>query len=251
MHAPLLVTHDLGRRFGGLHAVKRVSLEVHAGELLAIIGPNGAGKTTFFNLLSRHIDPSEGRVTFAGRDITRLPPHALPAIGMARTFQRTNLFWELTVRENVRLAVQATMVGGYPVHRRLGAYGEVAARVDDVLRRVDLEEHANLPVNKLSHGDQRMTEIAIALGSGPQILLLDEPLAGMGPTETEHAVRLFAGMKGNLTMLLIEHDMDVVLTIADRIAVLNFGELIAVGTPEAIKSDPSVQAAYLGAEPPC
>lgn len=248
---PILTARNLSRHFGGLHAVSDVTLEVRQGELLAVIGPNGAGKTTFFNVLSRQIDPTHGAIEFDGEDITHLKPHRLPAIGISRTFQRTNLFWELSVRENVRLAAQAHMVGGYPILRRLDAYPEVDERVNAVLERVDLVEQADLVANKLSHGDQRLAEVAIALGAAPKLVLLDEPLAGMGPTETRRAVEVFRNLKGAHTVLLIEHDVDVVLDIADRIAVLNFGKLIAVGSPEAIKSDPLVQSAYLGAELTC
>jgi branched-chain amino acid transport system ATP-binding protein len=248
---PILVARNLSRHFGGLHAVSDVTLEVYAGELLAVIGPNGAGKTTFFNILSRQIDASNGSIEFAGEDITRVPPHRLPAIGISRTFQRTNLFWDLTVRENVRLAAQAHMIGGYPITRRLHSYPAVRERVGAVLHQVGLEEQADLVANKLSHGDQRLAEVAIALAAAPKLVLLDEPLAGMGPTETRRAVQLFKSLKGAHTVLLIEHDVDVVLDIADRIAVLHFGKLIAIGTPAAIKADPLVQSAYLGAELTC
>lgn len=244
--SPLLRCFGLSRHFGGVRAVRDVDLEVRTGEFLAIIGPNGAGKTTLFNLLTRQVDPSSGRIVLGDRDITAIAAHELPRLGVARTFQRTNLFWDLTVRENIRLAVHAQMVGGYALWARRDAYPAVKARVDQVLDEVGLAGHAELPARKLSHGDMRLTEVAIALGSSPRLLLLDEPLAGMAPTETRQTVELLNRIRRNVSIVLIEHDMDVVLSIADRIVVLDFGQVIASGAPAEIRANARVQEAYFG-----
>lgn len=236
----------LSRHFGGVRAVVDADVVARQNEVLAIIGPNGAGKTTLFNLLTRQIGPTSGRIFYGDTEITALPPHALPGIGIARTFQRTNLFWDLSVRENVRLAVQAKRVAGYPVHRHRDTYPEVDASVNEVLHRVGLEAYADLPARQLSHGDQRLTEVAIALGSAPRVLLLDEPLAGMAPTETSRTVVLFNELRKDISIILIEHDMEVVLSLADHVIVMNFGQVIAEGSPAEVRANEQVQAAYFG-----
>ncbi len=241
----LLRTKALTRRFGGITAVDDVSIEIAENQFRAIIGPNGAGKSTLFNLLARTFEPSSGTIEFDGRDITRVPMHRLPALGIGRTFQKSNLFWHLSLRENIRLAVQALKVPPYRFWR-LRRQGDLDAAVDRILARMDLDRVADQTVSTMSHGDQRLAEVAVALGSAPRLLLLDEPLAGMSPQETQRAVGIFKELARNTTIILIEHDMDVILHLAERITVLETGRVIADGTGEQIRNDPRVREAYLG-----
>ena len=236
------------KHFGRLAAVRDVSLAVPRGELRAVIGPNGAGKTTFFNLISGLFPPSAGRVLFDGRDVTRLPAHARVKLGMARTFQITEIFPELNVFENVRIA--AEVAGGYrlrPWINRAEA-AKVHQRVEDTLKLVGLETKTGRLVGELSHGDQRAAEIAMALALQPHLLLLDEPTAGMGDQETYQITQLIRRLHrdSNYTIVLIEHDMRVVFHLADRICVLDQGRMLAQGTPKEIAANEAVQAAYLG-----
>ncbi|HLW60488.1 MAG TPA: ABC transporter ATP-binding protein [bacterium] len=245
----VLITERLTRRFGGVVALKGVSLDIPSGERHAIIGPNGAGKTTLFNLISGELSPSSGRVLLDARPITGLPPHRIAAWGLARTFQRNNLLLNLSALENVRLAVQAHT----PATRRLLTPAtRLRGLLDDahaLLARVGLESSAPLPARALSYGEQRQLEIGIALAGRPRILLLDEPTSGMSPAETANMTRLIAHLEREQTIVLIEHDMDVVFAIADRITVLHLGEVLAVGTPGQVKAHPRVQEVYLGAPP--
>ena len=244
----LLQVENVSKRFGKLVAVDGVSMSVEAGELRAIIGPNGAGKTTFFNLLSGAFRPTSGRVCFAGEDVTRLPPERRVWRGMARTFQITEIFPDLTASENLRIPVE--IVAGYRmrpwISRRQS--DEVSERVTELLTMGRLTGMADRRVGELSHGDQRTIEILMALALGPRVLLLDEPTAGMGEQETEDIVRLIGDMhrKLNLTTLLIEHDMRVVFQLAHRILVLAEGRVLAEGAPEQISANEAVQTAYLG-----
>lgn len=244
----LLDVRSVGRNFGSLAAVRGVSLRVEPRELRAVIGPNGAGKTTFFNLLSGAIRPSSGSVHFDGRDVTEVPAWRRVALGMARTFQITEIFPELTVAENLRVAVEAA--SGLRLRPWLGraAARVVARRVDEMLDLARLSSKAGRLVGELAHGDQRVAEIAMALALRPRLLLLDEPTAGMGEQETYDITQLIRRLHrdGDLTIVLIEHDMRVVFHLADRIAVLDQGTLIADGTPAEIAADTAVQAAYLG-----
>jgi branched-chain amino acid transport system ATP-binding protein len=246
----LLVIKGLTKHFGALRAVQDVSLAMEEGELRAIIGPNGAGKTTFFNMVTGFFPPTSGSITFDGRDITQLAVAARVGIGMARTFQITEIFPELTVRENLRIGVESK--GGFRLRLFLGR-GEaaaIAARIDEILDLAGLEDKAERRVGELSHGDQRATEIAMALTLRPRILLLDEPTAGMGEQETYDVARLVRRLnrEHGYTVLLIEHDMRVVFNLADHISVLEQGRLLAEGTPAEIAANPVVQAAYLGTE---
>jgi len=244
----ILEVAGVSKRFGSLVAVSDVSLKVSKGELRAIIGPNGAGKTTFFNLISGLFAPSTGRIVFDGRDITTLAAHRRVALGMARTFQITEIFPELTVFENVRIGTEVAM--GYALRPWVSRAekDEVRRRVDDTLQLVGLKPKADRLVGELAHGDQRSAEIAMALSLQPQLLLLDEPTAGMGDQETYVITQLIRRLHrtGNVTIVLIEHDMRVVFHLADMITVLDRGALLAEGTPQEIAANEGVQAAYLG-----
>ena len=244
----LLEVEDVSRHFGSLVAVDHVSLKVNEGDLRAVIGPNGAGKTTFFNLISGFFPPTSGRIVFNGEDVTALPPYARVIRGMARTFQVTEIFPELTVRENVRVPVE--VAAGYRLRPWLSrdADGEMKARVSELLDMGGLSAKADRLVGELSHGDQRATEIMMALALKPRLLLLDEPTAGMGDQETYDITRLIGRLHKDqrLTIVLIEHDMRVIFHLADRIMVLGEGKVLAEGTPDEIARDERVQAAYLG-----
>jgi branched-chain amino acid transport system ATP-binding protein len=244
----LLEVDDVSRHFGSLVAVDHISLKVNEGDLRAVIGPNGAGKTTFFNLISGFFPPTSGRIVFNGEDVTALPPYARVIRGMARTFQVTEIFPELTVRENVRVPVE--VAAGYRLRPWLSrdADGEMKARVSELLDMGGLSAKADRLVGELSHGDQRATEIMMALALKPRLLLLDEPTAGMGDQETYDITRLIGRLHKDqrLTIVLIEHDMRVIFHLADRIMVLGEGKVLAEGTPDEIARDERVQAAYLG-----
>ena len=244
----LLEVHEVTQRFGELAAVNRVSLNVEEGELHAIIGPNGAGKTTFFNMISGFYRPTSGRIMFDGADVTDVPPNARVGLGMARTFQITEIFPELSVRDNLRIAVEVTQ----GLRLKMRATGPQTARtnalVDELLDTGGLTEKADRHVGELSHGDQRSTEIMMALALKPKLLLLDEPAAGMGSQETYDTAVLIRKLHRTqkLTIVLVEHDMRVIFNLADRITVLTEGEVLEVGTPEEIAASEKVQVAYLG-----
>ncbi|PZQ46134.1 MAG: ABC transporter ATP-binding protein [Rhodovulum sulfidophilum] len=234
MAAVILEARGLARRFGGLRAVDGVDLDLRRGEIHALIGPNGAGKTTLVSLLCGRIAPSAGSIAFEGRDITRLPAHARVRLGIAYTFQITSIYPRLTVFENVELAAQ-----------RRGTEG-LAARTAEALDRVGLGAVAASRAGDLAYGHQRLVEIAMGLALAPKLLILDEPTQGLANSEVEAFARLVRGLAGETTILLIEHNMELVMTLAERITVLNFGRVLATGTPEAIRADQGVQAAYLG-----
>jgi branched-chain amino acid transport system ATP-binding protein len=244
----MLDIRGVTKRFGSLVAVDDVSMQVAAGELRAIIGPNGAGKTTFFNMISGFFPPTKGDIVFDGETVTRLPVTARVARGMARTFQITEIFPELSVRENVRIAQESA--DGFRLHMWVSRAetARVMREVDELLAQVGLSNSADRLVGELSHGDQRAAEIAMALALRPRLLLLDEPTAGMGEQETYQVAGLIRRLHRNsaYTIVLIEHDMRVVFNLADRITVLAEGRMLADGTPQQIAEDPHVQAAYLG-----
>ena len=243
----LQVSHAT-KRFGSLVAVRDVSLSVADGELRAIIGPNGAGKTTFFNLISGFFPPTSGTIVFDGKDITALPAHARVGLGMARTFQITEIFPELTVFENVRISTE--VANGFRLRPRLSVSesNRVRGEVEAMLEQTGLGSKSARLVGELSHGDQRAAEIAMALALKPRILLLDEPTAGMGEQETFQMTQLIRKLhrESKFTVVLIEHDMRVVFHLADRVTVLDQGSLLAEGTPSEIAVNEAVQSAYLG-----
>ena len=244
----LLEVRSVTKTFGSLVAVNGVSLSVAPGELRAVIGPNGAGKTTFFNMISGFTAPTQGEITFNGEDVTVLPAYRRVKIGMARTFQITEIFPELTIQENVRIA--AEVAAGYRLRPWISRAhtAELSRHVDETLKLVGLAGKARRLVGELAHGDQRAAEIAMALALKPRLLLLDEPTAGMGDQETQEITALIRRLHKNsrYTIVLIEHDMQVVFHLADRISVLDQGRLLAEGAPQDIASNDAVQAAYLG-----
>jgi len=244
----LLQVEHVTKRFGSLVAVNDVSMTVERGELRAVIGPNGAGKTTFFNLISGFLTPSSGRIVFDGQDVSAMPPTQRVWRGMARTFQITEVFPELSTHDNLRIAVE--VAAGYRLRPWLArdSDGEVQARVGELLDMGGIAAQANRLVGELSHGDQRATEIMMALALNPRLLLLDEPTAGMGDQETYDIAMLIRRLHKNqsLTIVLIEHDMRVVFNLADRIMVLAEGAPLAEGTPQEIAGNEAVQTAYLG-----
>lgn len=247
----LLEIVGLRRRFGGIWATDGVDLRVEENEIHALIGPNGAGKTTLIHLISGGLPADEGQLRFAGADITRLAMHARVAHGITRSYQITQIFPHLTLLENVRLAVQARrrdFGSSFRFWRPASADFRMIEEAEEWLGRVALAEKAGIPACDVSHGEQRALELAMALATRPRLLLLDEPMAGMGPEESEHMARLIASLKGTQTVLLVEHDMDIVFRLADRISVLVAGRIVASGTPDAVRADPAVRRAYLGDE---
>jgi branched-chain amino acid transport system ATP-binding protein len=245
---PLLECRGLTRRFGALVAVDSVDMTVEAGETRAVIGPNGAGKSTLFNAITGTLKPSSGDVLFAGEPITGLPVHVTAQKGVARTFQRCHVFPALTARENVRIAAQARdaqrwrFLGGGPV---LGRSTVVA---DEALERLRLTRLADMPAAMMSHGDQRLLEVAMAIAQRPRLLMLDEPTQGLSIEETDRAIQILKDMLsvGDLSVILVEHDMDVVFKLADRITVLHRGRVIADDVPVLVKANAEVRSAYLG-----
>ncbi len=238
---------DLTKAFGGLLAVDHVSLRVPTGQRHALIGPNGAGKTTLFNCIAGTLPPTTGRVTLFGRDVTRLAEPRRTSLGLARTFQISNLFPGLTGLENVLLAVQGTARHKWVLHRPVEAYPECLDRAAAELERVGLAHRAGEPVHRFSYGERRQLEFALALASRPRAILLDEPAAGLSPAERERIVRTIFQVPRDITVLLIEHNMDVVLGLADRITVLHNGRVIVEGTPDEVRADPQAREVYLGA----
>jgi branched-chain amino acid transport system ATP-binding protein len=245
---PVLETRGLGRHFGALEAVADVSLGVEPGVLHAVIGPNGAGKTTLFHLMSGLLAPTAGRVLFQGEDVTALRAPARCRRGISRTFQITSIFPELSVLENVRIAVQLKTGGNFRVLGGGALLKETERRAWESLQSLGLQPRAAEPAATLPHGDQRLLEIAMAVAQGPALLLLDEPTQGLSPEDTAATVAVIRRLarERRLTIVLVEHDMDVVFGLAERISVLQFGRLIADGSPDAIRADAAVQKAYLG-----
>ncbi|HZS68487.1 MAG TPA: ABC transporter ATP-binding protein [Burkholderiales bacterium] len=243
----LLETRELTKSFGALTAVNGVNLRVEAGTLHSIIGPNGAGKTTLFNLLTGQFPPSAGRILFDGRDVTGTRAHRIAHLGLARSFQRTNVFPAFTLLDNVWVAAFACAPSWRGLlWKRTEGYAEVTARARQALTDVGLIAKEHQVAREISHGEQRQLELAIALAAAPRVLLLDEPAAGLSPEETRRMVALVRALKGRYTIVLIEHKMDIIMSVSDRITVMHFGSLIAEGTPAEIQRNPDVRRAYLG-----
>jgi branched-chain amino acid transport system ATP-binding protein len=243
---PLLQIEGLTKRFGGVVPADAITLDIAPGEVHAVIGPNGAGKTTLIGLVSGEIAPQQGRIHFDGADITRLPIHRRTRLGLARSFQITSLIGGFTALDNVALAVQAHRGHSFRFWRDARREDALRAPAMAALARVGLAERAGMRVERLSHGEHRQLEIAMALAGEPRLLLLDEPMAGMGPDESAQMVRMLRQLKGSTAILLVEHDMEAVFALADRLTVLVYGRIIASGAPEAIRADAAVREAYLG-----
>ncbi|HET8532940.1 MAG TPA: ABC transporter ATP-binding protein [Methylomirabilota bacterium] len=246
MTPPLLAVESLRRTFGALTALDGVSFAVASHERRAIIGPNGAGKTTLFNVITGELRPTGGRILFEGAPIEGLAPHALARRGISRSFQRNNLFPKLAVRENLRLAAAVGTPGTWDllgsVERRRGPLD----RAREVAEVVGLTGRLDEPAGRLSYGEQRQLEVGVALATAPRLLLLDEPTAGMSPEETQRMTRMLEALPRDVTLLIIEHDMDVVGSLADRVTVLHYGEVLTEGTFAEVKADPRVYEVYLG-----
>jgi branched-chain amino acid transport system ATP-binding protein len=248
MSEPLLQVIGLRKAFGALRATNDLSFQVQTGELHALIGPNGAGKTTLVDQLSGDLLPDDGKVLFDGRDITTLKAHRRARLGIARSFQITQIFEGMTVAENLGLALLAGRGGNFHFFREWRASSRINAELTAALTRFDLLHHADQPVGSLSHGEKRQLEVGMALVVKPRLLILDEPMAGLGPGGTVELTKIIKQLKRDLTILLVEHDMDVVFSLADRITVLVYGRQIASGSPEEIRANPEVRRAYLGEE---
>ena len=242
----MLEVRKLTKTFGALRATDGIDLDVREGETHAVIGPNGAGKTTFISQLAGNLLPDSGTVRFAGSDITRLPAPRRARMGLARSFQITSIYPEFTALDNVALAVQARSGHSFRFWKPARADRSLAGPAEGVLEEVGLSERRNILAANLSHGEQRQLEVAMALATNPRLLLLDEPMAGMGTDESQRMIALLSRLKQTKTIILIEHDMDAVFRLADRISVLVYGRVIATGAPEAIRANDEVRKAYLG-----
>ncbi len=248
MTDPILKIHNLTKRFGGNTAVSGINLEVAPRETLAIIGPNGAGKTTFYNMVSGRMQPTEGSVELNGHDITGLKPHKISRMGVSRSFQINNIFPEMTVRQNVEVALSAFHGYSRKLFNIASGNRKVQAEADELLNRLSIGELSNQRAGIISYGDKRLLEIAVVLATRPKLVLLDEPTAGMTPEETRRVTKLIRSLadSGDYTFLITEHDMGVVFDLADRILVMHRGESLVIGTVEEVKNHPEVKKAYLG-----
>ena len=242
----LLVVQQLAKSFGGVAANDALDLSVEHGELHAVIGPNGAGKTTLINQLSGEMRPDSGRIVFGGQDITHAPAYRRSLLGLSRSYQITSVFREFTVLQNVAMAVQAHAGHSFAFWSPAASDPSLTEPAAAVLTQVGLSDRASAPVSSLAHGEQRQLELAMALVTRPKLLLLDEPMAGMSHREAENIVALLASLKGRYSILLVEHDMDAVFALADRITVLVYGKAIACGAPDEIRGNPEVRENYLG-----
>lgn len=248
MADPMLLINDLHKNFGGLIVTDGVTLNIGQGELHAVIGPNGAGKTTLINQISGLIAPTAGTINFNGVDITGMPADQRAALGLARSFQITSVLPGFSALENVALAVQAHSGTSYRFFGRADRDQAINDTANAALAEVGLAERGQIVAAHLSHGEKRALELAIALAMGPKLLLLDEPMAGAGREESERIIDVLRRLKGRFAMLLVEHDMNAVFALADRISVLTYGRILASGAPDAVRTDPQVVAAYLGEE---
>ena len=248
MSEPILAARKVTKRFGGLAAVNNVSVDLWQGRIHAVIGPNGAGKSTLTNLLSGDIAPTMGTVMLAGRDVTGWNPEKISRAGLGRSYQKTNIFLPFTVWENVRLAAQSRTPHPAAWLRRATSIKESNGRAELAIELAGLQHRRNAIAGTVSHGEQRQLEIAMALATDPKVLLLDEPLAGMGTAEAERMVQLLLRIKPGHAIMLVEHDMDAVFALADTLTVMVNGQVIASGTPAEVRADATVQSAYLGEE---
>jgi branched-chain amino acid transport system ATP-binding protein len=248
----LLETRNLTKKFGGLRALDGVDIAVEEGELVSLIGPNGAGKSTLINVITGLLESTEGEITYAGTDLVGLEPFEITQLGVGRSFQTASIFPGLTVRENVEVASFATEHDSFSINffRRRDSYDDVRDRTERILETIELEEEADLPATELPYGDERRLEVAIGLTTDPDLMFMDEPTAGMSPGETDMTVSLIRDLiaEWGMTVCLVEHDMDVVFDVSDRIFTLHQGEIIAKGTPGEIRDHPAVREAYLGGE---
>ncbi len=244
----LLTIKNLHKRFGGVNASDDINLEVFDGELHAIIGPNGAGKTTLISQLCGSVLPDSGKITFDGIDITRLAHFRRAKLGMTRSFQITSLLMDMSVLDNVALGVQAKQAHSYRFFKSARSLSHLRDEAANALEQIGLSHRANVLTKELSHGEHRQLEIAVALATGAKLMLLDEPMAGLGPMESAKMISFLKELKSKRTILLIEHDMDAVFALADRISVLVYGKIIATGSPVEIRNDTAVRHAYLGEE---
>ncbi len=243
-----LELRGLSKSFGALHVTRDVNLAVRTGEVHALIGPNGAGKTTLITQISGELLPDAGAILLAGQPITRLPAHRRAAAGLARSFQISQVFPEFDVEDNVAMAVQARTPGGFDMWRNARRDARLRDPAREAIARVGLDGRRRVRVGELAHGEKRQLELAMALALGTTTLLLDEPMAGMGTEESRRMAELLAELKGTYTILLVEHDMDVVFALADRITVLVYGQAIFTGTPDAVRANAEVRKAYLGGD---
>lgn len=243
-----LRVRGLSKNFGGLQVLQDLSFAMDLGEKVAVIGPNGAGKTTLLNVVSGLLPATAGEIYITGREITKLPSHIRVRIGLARSFQLNNLFLDLTVLENVLLALQGTTSFHFQMLRPIALYGRLFARAQHLLEGANLYQRRGVPVSALSYGEQRQLEVILALASGPKVLLLDEPTSGLSAVEINPLIVLLDNLPGDTALLFCAHDMDLVFALADRVLVLYYGRIIAEGTPKKIQADARVREIYLGAE---
>ena len=248
MNEPVLRISNLSRHFGGVVAVSGITLDVMHKETLAIIGPNGAGKTTLYNMLSGRMVPTTGKIIFEGHDITGLPPHRISRLGVSRSFQINNIFTEMTVRENVEVALTAYHGDSRRWNNIASHNRPIQKEADELLDRLSITALGTQRAGVISYGDKRLVEIAVVLATRPRLVLLDEPTAGMTPDETHRVTNLIKSLaqSGDYTFLVTEHDMQVVFDVADRILVMHHGAMLALGSPQQVKADPEVRRAYLG-----
>ena len=246
MSAAAIRVEGLAKVFGGLTAVDNVSLEVPPGERRVLIGPNGAGKTTLFHCITGTLRPTSGKVTLFGRDVTRDPEHRRTALGMGRTFQITNVIPELTLLENLALAIVGTDRRKWVMHRSVQRFADVRSQALASLEAVGLAGRAELPVKEVSYGERRQLELALALNTRPKVLFLDEPCAGLSPSERQRIAKMIAALPRDITVVMIEHDMDVALGLADRVTVLHHGRVILEGRPDEVRANSEVRDVYFG-----
>lgn len=248
MNAPALRLVDVRKSFGRTEIINGVSVDIPPGERHAIIGPNGAGKSTLFNLISGRFPVTSGRIELKGEDVTDLEAHVVNRKGLSRSFQITNIFPKMSVYENVRCAVLWSLGYKYSFWHRVGSLAEVRNRAEAIVAMIGMDKRRERPAGVLTYAEQRALEIGVTIASGADVILLDEPTAGMSRSETDDAVELIRKVTSGKTLVMVEHDMSVVFNLADRISVLVYGEIIASGTPEEIRSSKAVQEAYLGTE---